>query len=574
MAFLLYGLTIVAQLTAAHAASTAGAALCRNLPGDPGFPTQVDWNALNASVNGRLVAVTPSAKACGALQCTEAQWTSGLFRETIAGAMNQYNWEQDYAASPPGLCLQNGTTCSQGMVPVYAVNATSAADIQAGVKFASAHNLRVAIKATGHDYLGRSTAKGSLLLWTQYFKNVTFTDSFVVGGVNQGSAVTVGSGVGLKAAYSAAKDVGKIIVGGTAATVAPAGGYTQGAGHSALAPIFGLAVDNALEYQVVIASGELVTLNAVSNPDLFWAIRGGGAGSWGVIISATFKTYPTYQLTIHQVILAMNSIDLTVAVMAAHAKHIFDWDGVRAGQYYYLTNNQDGTTNLAMWTYFSNLTDTEATAQMAPLLTDATALGATVFGETTVTGFPNDILTFSAPNDVPTFSADDAAGVNLVMGSRLIPATAYLNTSNVGAAYKTLVEGGAQVILGLLVAGGKVSENVNISSAVNPKWRTAKTHVIVVNNWDDTATSAEIEAFKHKITDEHVPALAKLTGESDSASYTNEADAREPNWKTTFYGVNYPRLLTVKAAYDPNDLFIVPTGVGSDRWDAYGVCRV
>jgi FAD/FMN-containing dehydrogenase len=61
-----------------------------------------------------------------------------------------------------------------------------------------------------------------------------------------GSAVTVGSGVGLHVLYGAAKAKGKIFVGGTAANVVAAGGYIQGAGHSALSPLFGLAADNVL----------------------------------------------------------------------------------------------------------------------------------------------------------------------------------------------------------------------------------------------------------------------------------------------------------------------------------------
>lgn len=61
-----------------------------------------------------------------------------------------------------------------------------------------------------------------------------------------GSAVTVGSGVPLNMLYQAAKANGKTFVGGSAATVAAAGGYVQGAGHSALSPKYGLAADNVL----------------------------------------------------------------------------------------------------------------------------------------------------------------------------------------------------------------------------------------------------------------------------------------------------------------------------------------
>jgi len=63
-------------------------ARCRNQPGSPGYPSAADWSALNDSIDGRLVKVVPSAKACVELGCTEAQWESGVFRQFIPGSMN------------------------------------------------------------------------------------------------------------------------------------------------------------------------------------------------------------------------------------------------------------------------------------------------------------------------------------------------------------------------------------------------------------------------------------------------------------------------------------------------------
>lgn len=117
---------------------------------------------------------------------------------------------------------------------------------EAGVDFARTYNLRLAVKASGHDYLGRSTARHSLLISTQKFQNSSFTDNFIVGGQNLGSAVTLGSGISLYTMYELTKAHGKIAVGGAASTVVPSGGYVQGGGHSALSPTFGLAADNCL----------------------------------------------------------------------------------------------------------------------------------------------------------------------------------------------------------------------------------------------------------------------------------------------------------------------------------------
>lgn len=76
------------------------------------------------------------------------------------------------------------------------------------------------------------------------------------------------------------------------------------------------------------------------------------------------------------------------------------------------------------------------------------------------------------------------------------------------------------------------------------------------------------------MTRDWVPILIRMIGESDSGAYSNEADVWEPDFQQAFFGTNYPRLLQVKKLYDPNDLFIVSAGVGSERWDAAGICRI
>jgi hypothetical protein len=73
-----------------HLVLCGASAVCRNKPGDAGFPSQAEWSTLNTSVSGRLVSVIPSAKYCEINKCTDDQWQSGLFRmDHIPGAMNQ-----------------------------------------------------------------------------------------------------------------------------------------------------------------------------------------------------------------------------------------------------------------------------------------------------------------------------------------------------------------------------------------------------------------------------------------------------------------------------------------------------
>ena len=97
--------------------------------------------------------------------------------------------------------------------------------------------------------------------------------------------------------------------------------------------------------------------------------------------------------------------------------------------------------------------------------------------------------------------------------------------------------------------------------------------MIVISNWLDTASPLEVETVKQMMTNVQVPILDRLAG-GGGGSYTNEADVREPNFQTTFYGPNYARLSAIKGAVDPTDLFIVGGGVGSERWDVYGLCMI
>ncbi|KAJ6516922.1 FAD-binding domain-containing protein [Mycena vitilis] len=549
--------------------STSDSPVCRNVPGSSGYPSTAEWDAFNATISGRLVRSVPAGEYCASRGgCSDAEWTSALFRATIPGAMEATNWEQGYDLTPPSLCLQNSTTCGQGDVPLYAVEAETVADIQAAVNFSSTHNLRVVVKSTGHDYLGRSTAPNSLLIRTTKFNNMSFVDSFTIGAEDMGSAVIMGTGVFSHDVYAQGKANGKMAVGGSAATVSIAGGYVQGAGHSAMAPTFGLAADNVLEFQVVVASGELLTVNSISHPDLFYALRGGGAGSWGIIVSTTFRAFPTFNATSSTILLRAQNDTAASSLAAIHAQHIFDWDAVRAGQYFWLLRDSsaaDSSSTFAFNTYMPNTTVAQSMALLAPFMNASLALpGISLYSQVYTYGDINDAL----------YQADDSVGTNVAMGSRLVPAAAYRDSSaKVEEVYNKLLAAGAHHILGHLVAGGKVAENANISSAVHPAWRTAKTHVIVTNPWNDSASLAEVRNVRNLFQTAQLPILEELTG-SDAGSYSNEGDLFEPNFQTTFFGPNYAKLSAIKAKYDPGDLFIVAAGVGSERWDEWGLCRL
>ena len=129
--------------------------------------------------------------------------------------------------------------------------------------FAVRYNVKIAIKNSGHDFLGRSSAPYSLQISTYKMKNITVVDNFVPsvpsgttattapGGVK---AVTLAAGVQEHELYTYLATQGVMVVGGSANTVGIAGGYIQGGGHSIMGWIAGMASDNALEFTVVTAN--------------------------------------------------------------------------------------------------------------------------------------------------------------------------------------------------------------------------------------------------------------------------------------------------------------------------------
>lgn len=110
--------------------------------------------------------------------------------------------------------------------------------------------------------------------------------------------MTVGAGVQVGEALEAAHAKGLVIVGGDSSNVGLAGGYSQGGGHGPLVSKFGLAADQVLEWDVVTATGLQIKASATKNSDLYWALAGGGGGTYGIVVSATVKAHPDSAVTV------------------------------------------------------------------------------------------------------------------------------------------------------------------------------------------------------------------------------------------------------------------------------------
>jgi FAD/FMN-containing dehydrogenase len=107
----------------------------------------------------------------------------------------------------------------------------------------------------------------------------------------QGPAMRIGSGVLGGAAYLEAFKLGYRIVGGDCPTVGIAGGFAQGGGHSPLSSVHGYGADNILEWEVVTPQGKYLIATPEENNDLYWALSGGGGGTFGITLSMTVRLH-------------------------------------------------------------------------------------------------------------------------------------------------------------------------------------------------------------------------------------------------------------------------------------------
>jgi FAD/FMN-containing dehydrogenase len=178
--------------------------------------------------------------------------------EQLIAAVEWENWEA--WTDKHETCYvesKRSVPCGQGRVSLYSVTAQSTADIQAAVRFAKEHNLRIAIRNTGHDFAGRSSAPESLQINTHQMTSKKYVKNFFPAGSKskkgEGQAVTLGAGVQLYDMYSWLHKHDIMVVGGSSHNVGVSGGYIQGGGHSILGAYKGMASDNALEFTIVTA---------------------------------------------------------------------------------------------------------------------------------------------------------------------------------------------------------------------------------------------------------------------------------------------------------------------------------
>ena len=166
--------------------------------------------------------------------------------------------------------------------PGLIARCSGVADVVQAVRFARAHDIPVAIRGGGHNVGGRALCDSGMVVDLSGMKAVLVDPERRTALVQAGA--TLGDVDRETHAYGLAVPLGVVSRTGVA-------GLTLGGGVGWLVRKYGLTCDNVLSFQLVTAEGELVTASAIGNPDLFWALRGGG-GNFGVVTSFLYRAYP------------------------------------------------------------------------------------------------------------------------------------------------------------------------------------------------------------------------------------------------------------------------------------------
>ncbi|KAF1966270.1 FAD binding domain-containing protein [Bimuria novae-zelandiae CBS 107.79] len=545
---------------------------CKVYPGDRNWPSDRAWETLNQLVDGQLLSrPDPLASVCynGPLynqaECVKvtAYWNESYSHFDNAVEMMS-PVTQGMTCLPPNI-FDSGN-CTRGGFPLYVLNATEPKHIQMGVNFARNTGVRLVVKNTGHDFLGKSGGKDALSIWTHHFKDIEYFENFVDEKVGySGPAFKAGVGVQAFEIYKTAHEKGHSVVGGEGETVGIFGGYIQGGGHSPLTSLYGTGADQVLAFEVVTADGKFVTANSTSNTDLFWAMRGGGGSTFGIATSVTVKAHPDFPTTASRFSFTSEKI----------GNETF-WAGIRAYVDYFIPNADAGT--YAYWTLIPNVWTGIFTFNMSPFfapnktLEETKALLQPWFTRLNDLGinFDPNITHFDSYYEAwrSSFPLETVGKINSTTGSRMFPRANFETEEKRDELFNHLRQSSknnrVQVHFNI-----KAVDPANSDNAVNPAWRPNILFAQQAVRWNPNGTAAETLKVRQEFQSGDMQRWRDIS--PGAGSYLAEADRLEPNFGQAFWGDKYPRLLELKAKLDPHDVFFATTSVGSERWKVESV---
>ncbi|CAA0101712.1 Mitomycin radical oxidase [Mycolicibacterium vanbaalenii] len=579
----LAGASTFALVSAACSPSDGGGTASTSATPVDGLPTEAEWAALREEVGGRLINVESPLTSC------TADMTSDDCSSVLENLRNPF-WIEEQ----PGVSQTTGWLGAwQNQVSLYAVAAESADDIAAAVNFARDKRVRLAVKGTGHDYLGRSNAPDSLLVWTQNMREVTFHPEFRPAGADAArppvSALSVAAGARWLEAYQEATANGVYVQGGGCTSVGACGGFTLGGGFGNFSKRFGSGAGGVLEMEVVTADGQVRIVNEAQDADLFWALRGGGGGTFGIVSRITYLAHPIPQ--------TVGSLSGTITASGDDAfkdllgrfVRFFPGALIDGSWGEQIAVKPDNSLELSV--VWLDLTTEQARAVWEPFTSELQADGlATVdldfeshpFRDLWNTAYwqrvAPETITLDPRPDQPSgqfwWASNQGEVSQFIFSylSRWLPLKMFVDTPDdlVDALFEAsrLARVSIHINKGLAGASEEVLARERTTS-INPACLAAAAFA-TIGSQQPTAYPGIVGhepdlTVGRKAAEQTNAAIGIIRDATPGAgTYFNEADYFEPDWQHAFWGTNYDRLLSIKRNVDPDNLFRVHNGVGSE----------
>jgi len=581
---------------ASAAGTSSGTPFKRCRPGDAAWPSPERWAQLNKQVGGQLIAVKSPLEPCrtgaGSAACSTV----------VKELKNPY-----YVGDHPGLTQTSGWVDAWNSAPsAYAVAAKKTADVVAAVNFARENNLRLAVKGGGHSYQGTSNAADALLVWTRKMDRIMMHDAFVgkgcAGTQAAQPAVTIESGATWMRIYHTVTKAGRYVQGGGCGTVGVAG-LIQSGGFGSFSKRYGMAAAGLIEAEIVTADGSVRIANACTNPDLWWALKGGGGGSFGVVTKLTLRTreLPEFFGVAFGAVQAKSDDAfrrLIARFIAFYHDSLFNptWgESVAFGR--------DNTLTVSM--VFQGIDQQQAERTWQPMLdwVKAAPEDYAVDEPPLIAALPSRHFfdpDYLRRNHAEFVIADDRPGApatNVYWAGDHGQVGFFLHAYDSVWLPADLLKPGAQArLVESLFASSRqwrASLHFNKGLAGAPAQAIAEAKDMPTNPAVQNAfalaiiASAGPPAFAGLPGHEPNVATARKNAASVDAAmgelrkvaphggaYVSEANFFDKQWQTAYWGPNYPRLSAVKKKYDPAGLFFVHNGVGSEEWSADGFARI
>lgn len=543
------------------------------------WPSGEEWDNLNATIQGRLTVIHDPSKTIETCLSTNQDGT--LLAQTENGAcMPHQECFYEYCHLPNKTIFteeqeaemeDHKSTLYSLDLPTFTVKAMEQSDVVSAIEFANQYNIAVSIKTSGHNYAGSSTAKGSLLIWMYHYSNpLEISNSFAdTCGTSYDATLTLGGGSPWGAAYNKIYQDGRYdILGGGSVNVGCCGGWLAGGGITTMSRFRGLGIDNVVQYEVVLASGEAVTVNACSNIDLFWALRGGGGGAFGVVTKVTYKLHPKKSL-IHLTLSLHNHNQETLDQFVDAWVDIVDPPNLDSfwGGYWSLSCSHI-IRDCIDFNFYGTLQDAEDTlitklrnwAEDKPQFSIRVQEYPDGYLEKQAKDSPcpmNGCGSKTACSDFGGIAVDFAGnrGTFTRPISWLIPISFYDNSESAKEIYKETLAANFYIgsFDGYILGGSISSTNINETS-VHPSLRQAANSIIGVTGYIDEFRLQGMDFIRQKVNDS-APCF-----NHDGEPWLLGPTVQE--WQMAYFGSNLERLQQIKSDVDPDSRFNTFQGIG------------